>query len=81
MGADGHIAIYDWTKTVKQFPELEENRDLRYLVIGDAYIYSNPFGKGKLLVAYWGDNLYEPTLEEAAAQALLWILEGEKVSR
>jgi len=61
MGADGHIAIYDWTKTVEQFPELETNEDLRLLVKGYAYIYNNPVGKGEWLVAYWGDNLLEPT--------------------
>jgi len=31
------------------------------LVAGDAYIYENPVGEGEWLVAYWGDNLYEPT--------------------
>lgn len=61
MGADGHIALYDWSKTVRQFPELEVNKDLRCLVVGNAYIYSNPFGDGKLLVSYWGDNLCKPT--------------------
>ena len=61
MGADGHIAIYDWSKTVRHFPELETNNDLRLLVKGDAYIYENPVGEGEWLVAYWGDNLYEPT--------------------
>lgn len=61
MGADGHIAIYDWTKTVGQFPELKTDEWLRELVVGTAYIYNNPVGEGKWLVAYWGDNLWEPT--------------------
>lgn len=61
MGADGHIAIYDWTKTVEWFPELKKDMKLLRLVVGDAYIYDNPFGEGELLVVYWGDNLLEPT--------------------
>jgi len=61
MGADGHIEIYDWTKTVKKFPELEKNDKLRFLVQGSAYIYKNPVGEGEWLVGYWGDNLIHPT--------------------
>lgn len=75
MGADGHIAIYDWSKTVRNFPELEVNEDLKDLVVGDAYIYDNPVGKGKWLIAYRGDNLYEPTFP---GTNLYWLREKYK---
>ena len=61
MGSDGHIEIYNWTKTLEHFPELIDNDDLRHEVVGNAYAYKNPVGEGYWLVGYWGDNLIEPT--------------------
>ncbi|MEW8963224.1 hypothetical protein [Paraclostridium dentum] len=58
MGSFGSITIYDWTKTVKQFPELLSDEKLYRQVVGDAYIYDNPWIEGnQLLVSYYGDNL------------------------
>lgn len=74
MGADGHVAIYDWTKTIERFPELEKDKELCSLVKGYAYVYKNPVGDGLWLVVYWGDNLLSSTFP--GYEVDLWAING-----
>jgi hypothetical protein len=63
MGAAGHIKIFNWTKAIEKYPQLEQQDSqkdeyLRLFIGG--YIYANPFAEGnRLLVTYNGDNLYD----------------------
>ncbi len=60
MATQGSIAIWNYSKLVSKFPEIENNASLKEIIGGD--IHPNPFNKGEqLLISYDGDNLNSPT--------------------
>jgi len=59
MSTQGNIAIWNYTKLISRFPEVETEAAFREIIGG--FVYENPFKSGeKLLISYDGDNLHFP---------------------